>query len=119
MPENQNNHLILKTLVIGGLIATLVYFFHPGVGQFSLIINGSPVAEPILGFAAFPALLTVMFFTAMLMVLAFLGVGMVLFLAALGFTLLGVFIIAPYVWPMLAIIFLIIVIMSVDKKSQN
>ena len=119
MPEPRNKHLILKIFVIGGLIATLVYFFHPGVGQFSLSINGDPVAAPLLDFAALPVLLTVMFFTGILILLAFLGVGMLLFWAALGFTLLGVFIIAPYIWPLLAVIFLVIIIMTLDKNSNS
>ena len=119
MPDPRNSHLILKTLVIGVLIATLVYFFHPGVGQLSLSINGDPVATPLLDFAALPVFLTVLFFTGILMLLAFLGVGMLLFLATLGFILLGVFILAPYVWPLLAIIFLVISIMSLDKNSSR
>lgn len=119
MPETRNKHLIFKVLVIGGLIATLVYFFHPSVGPLSLSINGNPVAGPFWDFAALPALFTVMFFTGLLMLLAFLGVGMMLFLAILGFIFLGVFIIAPYVWPLLAIIFLVIVIMSIDKKNDR
>ncbi|MFZ2169341.1 MAG: hypothetical protein WAW61_06830 [Methylococcaceae bacterium] len=112
MTQKQSNNLILKILVIGALIAALVYFFHPGVGQFSLIIDGQPVADPLIRFAAIPAFLIVMVFTAVLMLLAFLGVGMFLFIAALVFVMLGIFIVAPYFWPMLAIIFLLILLMS-------
>lgn len=119
MSPNQNSSLIFKILVIGGIVAALVYLFHPGVGQFSLIINGEPVAEPLFRFAAIPALLAVMFFTGILMVLAFLGVGMFLFMAVLVFILFGIFFVAPYFWPVLAIIFLVIIVMSIDNKKNS
>jgi len=32
MSQARNNKLLLKVLVLGGFIAALVYFFHPGVG---------------------------------------------------------------------------------------
>lgn len=117
MAQPKNSGLILKILVIGGLIAALVYLFHPGVGQFSLIINGEPVVGPLSQFAAIPALLTVILFTAILTLLAFLGVGMFMFMAALLFIMLGIIIVAPYFWPMLAIIFLVVLVMSVDNKK--
>jgi hypothetical protein len=75
MSQQRKNHLILKILVLGGFIASLVYFFHPGVGQFSLIINGEPVADPLIRFAAIPTLLITLLFTSILMVLAFMGIG--------------------------------------------
>ncbi|MDD5461190.1 MAG: hypothetical protein PHG00_06105 [Methylococcales bacterium] len=109
----------MKILAVGGLIAALVYFFHPGTGQFSLVINGQPVAEPLVRFAAIPALLIVMFFTAVLMLLAFFGVGLFIFLAALAFFGWGVFIVAPYFWPVLAIIFLIILLMSFGDNKNS
>jgi len=119
MSQQQNNNLILQTLVIGGFIAALVYFFHPGVGSFSLIINGEPVANPLIRFAAFPTLLIAMLFTSVLMFIAFLGVSMFMFVGALVFVILGVFIIAPYFWPMLVIIFLIILFMSFDNDKKS
>jgi hypothetical protein len=119
MSQQQNSNLILKILVIGGLIAALVYFFHPGVGEFSLIINGQPVADPLIRFAAIPAFLMVMSFTAVLMLLAFLGVGMFIFMGALVFVMFGIFIVAPYFWPMLAIIFLVILLMSLGNNKNG
>ena len=119
MSQQQNSNLILKILVIGGFIAALVYFFHPGVGAFSLIINGEPVADPLIRFAAIPALLTVMLFTAILMFLAFLGVGMFIFMAALLFVILGIFIVAPYFWPVLAVFFLVILVMSFSNNKNS
>ena len=119
MSQQRNNHLILKTLVLGGFIASLVYFFHPDVGQFNLIINGEPVADPLIRFAAIPTLLITLLFTSILMVLAFMGIGMFMFMLAFVFTTLGVFMVAPYFWPVLAIIFLIILFMSFDSNKNN
>ncbi|OQK17816.1 hypothetical protein AU255_08120 [Methyloprofundus sedimenti] len=119
MSQPRNNNLLLKTLVMGGFIAALVYFFHPGVGSFSLIINGEPVADPLIRFAAIPTLLIAMLFTGILMFLAFLGVGMFMFIAALAFIMLGVFMVAPYFWPVLVIIFLVIVLMSIGNTKDS
>ena len=117
--SQQNSNLILKIVVIGSLIAGLVYFSHPGVGRFSLIINGEPVADPLIRFAALPAVLIAMLFTGILMVLAFLGVGMFVFMAALIFIMLGIFIVAPYFWPILIIIFLVIALMSFGNNENS
>jgi len=51
------------------------------------------------------------------MVLAYLGVGLLIFLGALLFLIFGVFIVAPYFWPILVIIFLIIALMSFGNKK--
>ena len=45
MQRNQNTYLIIKILLVGGFITSLIYLFHPEAEQFSLIINGEPVAE--------------------------------------------------------------------------
>lgn len=82
--QPKNHHLILKTVILGGVIAVLVYLFHPGVGQFSLLINGEPVAEPLFRLAALPAFLLALLFMGVLAVLAMLGVGMFIFMAALA-----------------------------------
>lgn len=117
--KQQNNHFILKILLIGGFIAALVYFFHPAVGQITLIINGEPVADPLIRFAAIPTLLIAMLFTGALMLLAFLGVGMVMFMTALGFVMLGIFMVAPYFWPVLVIVFFIILLMSLGNTKSS
>jgi hypothetical protein len=118
MSTKPNHHLLLKTLILGGLIAALVYLFHPGVGQFSLLINGQPVAEPLFRLAAIPALLLVMLFIGVLSVLAVLGVGMFIFMGVLGFSLLSILIIAPYFWPVL-LVFLVIVLIMSSGGSKN
>jgi hypothetical protein len=111
--EHQNNHtLITKVLILGLVIAILSYLFHPDVGQFSLMMNGEPVADPLVRFAAIPTFLVVLLITAVLMVLLFLGVGVFLFMAATFIALLGIAIAVPFFWPILLIIFLIIALMS-------
>jgi hypothetical protein len=90
----------------------LLYLFHPSVGQFTLLVNGQPVTEPLFRLAAVPALLVVILFIGVLSVLAMLGVGMFLFLGALGIALLSMLFIAPYFWPILLMFCLIISIMS-------
>lgn len=119
MQRNRNNHLIIRILLIGGLLASLIYLFHPEAGQFSVMINGEPVADPLVRFAAIPTILAVLFFIGILMVLAFIGVGLLMFLGALLFLLFGVFIVAPYSWPMLVIIFLMIALMSLGENKKT
>jgi hypothetical protein len=111
--EHQNNHtLITKVLIVGLVIAILSYLFHPDVGQFSLMMNGKPVADPLVRFAAIPTFLVVMLITGVLMVLLFLGVGVFLFMAATFIALMGIAIAVPFFWPILLIIFLIIALTS-------
>jgi len=119
MAQQHKTHLILKTLLIGGLVATLIYLFHPDVGAFSLIINNEPIADPLVHFAAIPTLLIALLLMSVLMLLAFLGVGLFIFIAVLGFSMFGMFLIAPYVWPVLVIIFLIILFMSWTEPKDD
>jgi len=116
MKFNQNRPLLIRILLIGVVIAILIYLFHPAAGEFTIQLNGEPVISPLARFAAFPAFFVVLFFTAILMLFAFLGVGLLIFIGVLTFMMFGIFFIAPYSWPFLMVIFLIIVIMSFDKK---
>lgn len=111
MSRQQNKRLAVKIITLGGVIATLLYLFHPSVGQFTLLVNGQPV-EPLFRLAAVPALFVVILFIGVLSVLAMLGVGMFLFMGALGIALLSVLFIAPYFWPIWLMFCLIISIMS-------
>lgn len=117
MDSNRNNKLIVKVLIVGAVIAVLSYLFHPDIGQFSLIINGQPVAEPVVRFAAIPTFLVIMGFTAVLMMLLFFGIGMFIFFSALIFSLTFCIVMAPYFWPVLVVIFLIIAIMSLGHDQ--
>ena len=119
MQRNRNTHLIIKILLIGGLLTSLIYLFHPETEQFSVIMNGEPVANPLIRFAAIPTILTVLFFTGILMVLAFFGIGLLIFLGVFLFMMLGVFIIAPFSWPILLIVFLVIVLMSLTENKSS
>ncbi|MEQ1637227.1 MAG: hypothetical protein ABL903_11080 [Methylococcales bacterium] len=115
MQPKRNKSLITKVLIIGLVIALLSYLFHPGVGQFALSLNGEPVAEPLVRFAAFPSFLVVLFLTGLLTLLLFFGIGVMMFIAALLFALALSTILLPYFWPMLVVIFLIIALTSVSK----
>ncbi|MGZ5011729.1 MAG: hypothetical protein ACXV74_12275 [Methylobacter sp.] len=119
MQQKQNKKLIVKVLIVGAVIAILSYFFHPGVGQLSVMINGEPVAEPLVRFAAGPTFLLIMMITGVLMVLLFLGVGMFVFLFAMLLALMGIFIMAPYFWPVLVIVLLVITLMTVSNGKKD
>ncbi|MGZ5013272.1 MAG: hypothetical protein ACXV7E_04545 [Methylobacter sp.] len=119
MQQKHNKKLIVKVLIVGAVIAILSYFFHPGVGQLSVMINGEPVAEPLVRFAAGPTFLLIMMITGVLMVLLFLGVGMFVFLFAMLLALMGVFIMAPYFWPVLVIVLLVITLMTVSNGKKD
>ncbi|MGJ0486262.1 MAG: hypothetical protein ACR65R_17260, partial [Methylomicrobium sp.] len=79
----RNMRLITKVLIIGALIAVLSYLFHPDVGQLSVMINGQPVAEPLVRIAAIPTFLMIMGLAAILTIMLFLGIGVFMFLGAL------------------------------------
>ncbi len=119
MKRNADNYFIAKILLLGLISAALVYLFHPSGGQFSIIINGEPVTNPIIQLAAFPSLLIVLFFTAILTIIAFMGAGLFIFLTILIFVLFGIFMFSPYTWPVLAVIFITIIIMSLGSNKNN
>jgi len=112
----QKRKLIIQMLIVGVIIAILSYLFYPGVGQFSVTLNGEPVADPLVRFAAVPTFILIMIATGVLMVLLFLGVGVFMFLFATFIALIGIFIMAPYFWPVLVIVLLVIVLMAVGNK---
>lgn len=119
MQQKHDKKLMIKVLVVGAIIAILSYLFHPGVGQLSVTLNGEPVAEPLVRFAAVPTFLLVMMITGVLMVLLFLGVGVFIFLCAMFVALIGVFIMAPYFWPVLVVVVLMIALMTVGNGNKD
>jgi hypothetical protein len=119
MEQQRNTKLITKVLIVGLVIAILSYLFHPDVGQFSIMMNGQPVADPLVRFAAIPTLLVIMLITGVLMVLLFLGVGVFIFMAALFVALLALAVAVPFFWPILLIIFLIIALMSLSHNHKG
>ncbi len=119
--KKKNNKMswMLKILLIGLLLAFFAYLFHPGVGNFNVTINGEPVAEPLVRFAAVPTFFILLFVTLVFMTLAFLGVGFFLFLVLLLFGMAGIVIIAPYFWPILAIVFLTLLLASLGSSKNE
>jgi hypothetical protein len=110
--EYQGKHkLIKKVLIVGVVIAILSYLFHPDVGQFSIMMNGEPVADPLVRFAAIPAFLMILLITGVLMVLLLFGAGVFIFMAATFIAMLGIAVAVPFFWPILLIIILIIALM--------
>ncbi|UOA09968.1 MULTISPECIES: hypothetical protein [Methylobacter] len=118
MEHQGKTKLMTKVFIVGLIIAIFSYLFHPDVGQFSLMVNGAPVASPLLHFAAIPSALVIMLITGVLIVLLFLGVGMFLFMTAAFIGLLGIAIVVPFFWPILLIIFLIIALTSFNPKAK-
>jgi len=109
--------LITKALIIGAVIAVLSYLFHPDVGQLSVMINGQPVAEPLVRIAAIPTFLAIIGLAAILTIMLFLGIGAFMFLGALFMALIVCIILAPYFWPVLVMIFLLIAVMSISHDK--
>lgn len=106
-------------LIVGAIIAILSYLFHPGVGQLSVMLDGEPVAEPLVRFAAVPTFLLIMIITGVLMVLLFLGIGVFMFLCAIFVALIGIFIMAPYFWPVLVVVVLMIALMTLGSGNKD
>src|SRR5512134_3556953 len=108
MATKHNIRLITKVLIIGAVIAVFSYLFHPEVGQLSVMINGQPVAEPLVRIAAIPTFLVIMGLATILTIMLFLGIGVFMFLGALFISLMVCIMLAPYFWPILLMIFLLI-----------
>jgi hypothetical protein len=119
MQAKHNTKLIGKVLVIGAVIAILSYLFHPGVGQLSVMVNGESITNPLTRFAAIPTFLAIMALAGCLTLLLFLGIGVFMFVGALFFALMVCFVITPYFWPVLLIIFLIIAVMSFSHEEKD
>lgn len=118
MEAQRNTKLITKVLIVGAVIAVLSYLFHPEVGQLSVIINGQPIPDSLVSFAAIPTFLVILGLTIILTVLLFLGIGVFMFLGTLFVALAVCFVMAPYFWPVLVIIFLIIALMSFSHEKD-
>ena len=97
----------------------MVYLFHPGSGQFSLIINGEPVSNPFIQLAAIPSLIAVLVFALIIALLVFLGVGLYVFFGVVLFAFIGVFMFSPYTWPLLLTVFIIIIVISAGNTNSS
>jgi hypothetical protein len=118
MEHQGKSKLMTKVFIVGLVIAIFSYLFHPDVGQFSLMMNGAPIANPLVHFAAIPSFLVIMLITGVLIVLLFLGVGVFLFMTAAFIALLGIAFVVPFFWPILLIIFLITALTSFSPKDK-
>jgi hypothetical protein len=112
MEHQGKSKLMKKVFIVGLVIAIFSYLFHPDVGRFSLMMNGTPVAGPLVHFAAIPTFLVIMLITSVVMVLLFLGVGVFITIAAIFTALLMIAFVVPFFWPILLIIFLITALTS-------
>lgn len=117
MTNNRDMRLIIKVFIIGALIAVLSYLFHPDVGQLSVMINGQPVAEPFVRIAAIPTFLVILGLASLLTIMLFLGIGVFMFLGALFIALMVCILLAPYFWPVLVMIFMLIAVMSISHEK--
>ncbi|WP_019867956.1 hypothetical protein [Methylovulum miyakonense] len=114
--KQERHSLIATVFFIGVIIALLSYLFHPDVGVFKLVVNGQPVDNAIVQFAAIPSVLAVMLISGVLAALLFFGVGLVIFFAALFVALFAVFLFAPFFWPVLVIILLMAALMPFNSR---
>jgi hypothetical protein len=119
MKNKCNTRLLTKILTIGLMIAVLSYLFHPDVGQLSVIYNGQPVADPLVRFAAIPTFMLIIGLAGFLALMLFFGLGIFVFMGALLGVLMVSVVIAPYFWPVLMIIMLIIALMSFSHADKN
>jgi len=114
-----NSKLITKVLIVGTIIAVLSYLFHPEVGRLSVFINGQPVTEPIVRIAAIPTFLLILGLAIFLTIMLLLGFGVFMFLGALFFALVVCIILAPYFWPVLVVIMLVISVLSISHDNTD
>lgn len=113
----QRPHSFIYTfLFIALVIAALSYLFHPDVGMLTLMVNGQPVTDPWIHLAAVPSAIVVLLLIGGLSVLLFMGMGLMLFMVALFFAMAGVFIVAPFFWPVLVIFFLLLLLLSAGSN---
>jgi hypothetical protein len=117
--KHNTSLIIIKVLLIGIIIAVLSYLFHPEVGQLSVMVDGQPIADPIVRFAAVPTFLMIIGCTVILTILLFLGIGVFVFLGTIALALLFCMVIAHYFWPVLAIIALIIILTSFNHTPKQ
>ena len=85
MEYKRNSKLITKILIVGAVIAVLSYFFHPEVGQLSVTVDGNPISDSFVRFAAIPTFLLILGLAAFLTILLFLGIGFFMFIGAMFF----------------------------------
>jgi hypothetical protein len=116
--ERKQSRLILKIVLFGLALALLAYVFHPAVGHLSLTINGQPVAEPLTRIAAVPVFLAILLLTGILAGLVILGMGTFILIGFALLATLGITVAAPYFWPVLLIVILVLGLASLGGKER-
>lgn len=115
MKNKRDPRPIVTVLAVGFLIAALSYLFHPEIGRLSVTINGEPISDPFFRFAAVPTFFIVSGLALALTLLLFMGVGGVIFFAAIFLAMAACLLVVPYLWPFLAVIFLMVALMSMTR----
>lgn len=117
--QQRPHSFIYTILFIALVVAALSYLFHPDVGMLQLMVNGQPVSEPWVHLAAIPSAIIVLLLIGGLSILLFMGMGLMLFMVALFFAMFGVFIVAPFFWPVLVVFFLLLLLLSAGGGRSN
>jgi len=116
--DRKKSGLILKIVLLGLLLALLVYVFHPDGGHVSLTINGEPVTDPLARIAAVPAFLAILLLTGLLAGLVILGMGTFLLIGLVLLGAAGIALAVPTFWPVLVIVILAVSLASLGGREK-
>ena len=116
--DRKKSRLILKIVLLGLLLALLVYVFHPDGGHVSLTINGEPVTDPLARIAAVPAFLAILLLTGLLAGLVILGMGTFLLIGLVLLGAAGIALAVPTFWPVLVIVILAVSLASLGGREK-
>ncbi len=94
-------------------------FSIPGSGYLNVTINGEPVADPVARIAAVPIFLAILLVTGILASLVVLGVGTLLLIGIVLLGTAGIAVAAPYFWPVLVIVILVVSLTSLGGKEKK
>jgi hypothetical protein len=116
--DGKRSGLILKIVLLGLLLALLVYVFHPDGGHVSLTINGEPVTDPLARIAAVPAFLAILLLTGLLAGLVILGMSTFLLIGLVLLGAAGIALAVPTFWPVLVIVILAVSLASLGGSEK-
>jgi len=116
--DGKRSGLILKIVLLGLLLALLVYVFHPDGGHVSLTINGEPVTDPLARIAAVPAFLAILLLTGLLAGLVILGMSTFLLIGLVLLGAAGIALAVPTFWPVLVIVILAVSLASLGGREK-
>jgi hypothetical protein len=116
--DGKRSGLILKIVLLGLLLALLVYVFHPDGGHVSLTINGEQVTDPLARIAAVPAFLAILLLTGLLAGLVILGMSTFLLIGLVLLGAAGIALAVPTFWPVLVIVILAVSLASLGGSEK-